>query len=127
MYKIIIKAENNANYPFLEELDGISCEDDFSEYIDRRDVGVAAQKAITSGFMDFRFEDGKLWTYTTYVSKIELTDTELEKLLEYTIGQWSDGIGEGFEQEPCAYIENQEVYLSPWYFGQRQIIEQIVL
>lgn len=46
--------------------------------------------------MDFRFEDGKLWTYTVYETTKKLTKKDLKELGEYTQGQWSDGIGEGF-------------------------------
>ena len=76
--------------------------------------------------MDFRFEDGKLWTYTVYSTKEVLTTDELQELGEYTQGQWSDGIGEGFEQFPCDYeADGAEVYLSPWYHGQKLEIKQI--
>jgi hypothetical protein len=46
---------------------------------------------------------------------MELTDEEIDRLLDYTQGQWSDGIGEGFEQFPCHHEGRKEIYLSPWY------------
>ena len=69
--------------------------------------------------MNFKFEKGKLFTYTKYTSDRELTQDELDDLLDYTTGQWSDGIGEGFEQTPCMYVDNdEEAYISPWFWGQ---------
>lgn len=47
-----------------------------------------------------------------------LTNGEMDILIDYTQGQLSDGIGEGFEQTPCAVINGEEIYLSPWYRGQ---------
>jgi hypothetical protein len=120
MYKIIVKGEAKTDYPNLEELHGIDCQDRFSEYFDK----CSYDKNVTGGYMNFRFEDGKLWTYTTYTSDRELTSDELDDLLEYTIGQWSDGIGEGFEQEACYYNEDDEVFISPWFYGQKVTIIQ---
>jgi hypothetical protein len=76
--------------------------------------------------MDFRFENDKLWTYVVYSTKEVLAADELTRLGEYTQGQLSDGIGEGFEQFPCDYeSDGAEVYLSPWYHGQKLEIKQI--
>lgn len=101
----------------LKQLDGIDCQEDFSEYSDFEDK-------LGKGFMSFKLEGSTLFTITEYDLKEELTPDEIEKLEEETQGQWSDGIGEGFEQTPCSYINNEEVYICPWYSG--QTIETIV-
>jgi hypothetical protein len=76
--------------------------------------------------MYFSFENEKLWTITQYFSNRELSNEELEILSDYTQGQWSDGIGEGFEQQPCFYDDNEEeVYISPWDINQEVEITQI--
>jgi hypothetical protein len=49
----------------------------------------------------------------------KLSDDELTELSKYTQGQWSDGIGEGFEQYPCCQSEGSDVYISPWIPGQK--------
>lgn len=142
MYKITVKGEAKTEYPNLTELDGISCQDEFSEYFDGDESYI---DDVSNGYLYFKYEDGKLWSITTYDSTRELTQEELEKLKEYTIGQWSDGIGEGFEQNPCYTAsqpyrtyeeefddyENQdeadidlEVYISPWFYGQIITITQ---
>lgn len=121
MYKIIIKGEAKTDYPILEDLHGINCQDNFSDYFDDDDF----YKELSSGYMTFSYENGKLWTITEYDSNRLLTEEELQTLADYTQGQWSDGIGEGFEQFPCYYDENEEeVYISPWYGGQELIVEQ---
>lgn len=120
MYKIVVKGEAKTEFENLEELAGIDCQDEFSEYFDE----TSWSDDVTGGHMEFKFENGKLWTLTVYDSNRLLTDAELKELSEYTQGQWSDGIGEGFEQNPCAEIDGEEVYISPWYFGQEIEITQ---
>ena len=127
MGKVIIKALAGDGYIGEEDLidrsilDGIDCQDEFVEYMSKD-----FKHKLSSGYMDFRFIDGKLWTYTIYSTKEVLTTDELKELGDYTQGQWSDGIGEGFEQFPCDHEpDGAEVYLSPWYHGQKLEIKQI--
>ena len=78
--------------------------------------------------MHFKLENGKLYTYTVYHSDRELTEEELKQLMDYTQGQWSDGIGEGFEQFPIMEDdEGEEVYISPWFPGQNIKIYQEII
>lgn len=125
MYKITIKGEAFTDYHDPSELDGIDCQDDFTEYFDE-----GTFKSVKKGYMSFVFEYGKLWTVTEYFSSRELTEAELKDLADYTQGQWSDGIGEGFEQEPVLIKEDEhgdeeEVYISPWFMGQTLSITQV--
>jgi hypothetical protein len=123
MYKITIKGEAKTDYDNLLELDGVDCQDDFAEYFDS---DFSFKDDIESGYMYFSFENEKLWTITEYFSNRELSNEELEILSDYTQGQWSDGIGEGFEQQPCFYDDNdEEVYISPWNRNQEVEITQI--
>jgi len=127
MYRITIKGEAKTEYPNLQELDGIECQDSFSEYFDSSNKHYHSIKAkgLSGGYMDFRYENGKLMTYTVYYSREELTKEELENLEDYTEGQWSDGIGEGFEQFPCMEKDGEEIYISPWHFGQEvEVIQE---
>jgi len=123
MYKITIKGEASTDYKWLSELNGVDCQDDFAEYFDS---DFSFKDDIESGYMYFSFENEKLWTITEYFSNRELSNEELEILSDYTQGQWSDGIGEGFEQEPCFYDDNdEEVFISPWHRNQEVEIIQI--
>lgn len=132
MYTITIKGEAHTNYPNIDELDGIDCQDCFSEYFDGDETYA---KDVTGGFMHFEVDKGILMTITRYDSTRELTEQELADLAEYTQGQWSDGIGEGFEQEPCFYTDEEfedeegepttEVFISPWDRHQVLVTEQI--
>lgn len=124
MWKIVIKGEAKTDYPNLKELNGIDCQDDFAEYSDFSDD-------LESGYMSFKFEDGKLYTYTEYVSNMKFSEEELQRLADETQGQWSDGIGEGFEQYPCCqatepYGEDNsfDIFISPWFMGQILEINQ---
>jgi hypothetical protein len=118
--KVIIKGiagEHNAKD--VNTLNGINWQEDFVEYFD----GDSLDKLI-SGYMRFEVVDGSLWTITEYEINAALTDEELTELANYTQGQWSDGIGEGFEQFSCCEEDGNEIFVSPWYPGQVLEIDQ---
>ena len=123
MYKIRITGEAKTDTADLGACDGIDCQDCFTDYIDDNFDG-----AISGGYMHFEIIDGVLTTVTEYESTRELTKTEVKELEEYTQGQWSDGIGEGFEQQECGYDKNDDdIFISPWFHGQVLATEQIKL
>lgn len=123
MSKIVLKAlagDTNAND--IDILDGVDCQDDFVEYMDEKDYPFVSK--LKYGYMSFEVDGGKLYTITEYDVAEDaepLTPAEIEQLIDYTQGQWSDGIGEGFEQFACAYQggDDEEVFVSPWYRGQK--------
>lgn len=121
MHKIKVIGEAQTDYKNLSDLDGIDCQDRFSDYFDNDFTFV---ENVTGGYMKFKYENGKLMTHTIYNSDRLLTEEELEVLKDYTQGQWSDGIGEGFEQFPVYVNDEDEVYISPWFFGQEINITQ---
>jgi hypothetical protein len=115
MYKIIIKGEAKTDYENLKRLNGVSAHEEFSDYFGEDEQSLI-DKDVCNGYMHFEFKDNKLWTVTTYESDVELTQKEIDVLADYTQGQWSDGIGEGFEQYPCMFTEdNEEIYISAWH------------
>jgi hypothetical protein len=133
MYKITLKGlagnavRTNNDGEGYEELtgsdlsivDGIDCQEEFSEYFDDDDEQPLIAKGVENGYMRFVVEDDKLYVVVEYDSHEELTEEEIEILIEYTQGQLSDGIGEGFEQNPCTCDEDDnEILVSPWYYGQ---------
>lgn len=130
MYKITVKGEALTSYKKPCKLDGIDCQDNFSKYFSGQygsDQGEQSliDKNVDGGYMYFKYENGLLMTYTIYDSPEKLTDEELKVLGDYTQGQWSDGIGEGFEQYPCYTTEKgKDVYVSPWQPGQVLNISQ---
>lgn len=133
-YKITVKGLAKTDHYDLSELDGIDCQDEFTEYFSKRykdddNEQALIDKKVHSGYMRFAYEKGDLWTITEYHCDEKLTEEELDILSEYTQGQWSDGIGEGFEQEPCFYTQDEdgediEVYVSPWSYNQKVTITQ---
>lgn len=134
-YRVVVVGEAKTGYPNLKELDGVTCKDDFTEYMQYNPkTSPIKRKGISSGYMEFKYLMDRLWTVTTYKCPVELSQKELNDLKEYTIGQWSDGIGETFEQFPCKYVPeyetqngltSDEAYISPWYSGQIARITQL--
>lgn len=136
MYKITIKAKSGKVYPvnfpqerYSEIVDSAYEDTDFTDYFNRKygsDNGQQSlmDKGVSDGYMRFELIDGEIWTITEYLSPEKLNEEELEILGEYTQGQWSDGIGEGFEQQPLMEYEGEDVYLSPWYRNQKVKFEQ---
>ncbi len=120
--KITIKAlAGETNAKDINILNGKDCQDDFVEYMDEEDYPFVSN--LEFGHMSFKVDDGKLYTITEYGLQegAGLTDAEIAKLIDYTQGQWSDGIGEGFEQFPCAYQRDEEVFVSPWFRNQEAV------
>ena len=120
MYKITVKGEARVHLrdhgyegSDYSEFDGI--EDDTCFYDYMREDRCSAIDVISGGYLKFKYEDDKLWSITEYDSSRILTEVEMDELRLYTIGQWSDGIGEGFEQRPC---NDNGDYISPWFNGQ---------
>ncbi len=122
-YIITVKGIASTDHFNLKELDGIDCQDSFSEYFDK----TSYSDVVTGGYMYFKYSEGKLWTITIYDSSRELTQEELDNIGDYTQGQWSDGIGEGFEQQSCMEDDNgEEVFISPWCRGQVLEVSQSI-
>lgn len=88
----------------LQTLDGLAYTDEeFSDYLadDDRTRGLAAL-GVTGGDLTFHFSGTGLEACTIYSTPRALNAVELGALCEYTIGQWSDGIGSNFFQERLA-------------------------
>ena len=124
MFKLIVKGEASTNYKKLVDLNGVKCQDNFALGFGNTDFSF--KENIKDGYMSFIFENNKLYTITEYISDRELSNEECIKLKKYTQGQWSDGIGEGFVQNPVK-IKNRYVYISPWFFRQDVEITQTSL
>ena len=105
----------------LSKYDGISDDACFSDYFHDRygeDEGQESliKAGVSGGYLEFVYDKEleKLFAETSYDCPRELTNKEQKVLIEYTQGQWSDGIGEGFEQRAI-----DGVYISPWFSGQK--------
>lgn len=113
---MVHSASRNVKAPMrgksLEKFDGVSDDAEFSEYFHE---GPLLKAGITGGYMEFVFdkEANNLFAETTYQIERRLTPEEETALIEYTQGQWSDGIGEGFEQN-----EERGAYISAWHAKQ---------
>jgi len=106
-----------------EELHGISADDpddEFSQYFDCAMEGLG----VYQGWMRFEFAGEKLWTITEYQAMSALSEEELKALALFTQGQWSDGIGEGFEQKRCLNFSGGSFSVSPYADRQNLTISQ---
>ncbi len=134
MYKITVKGPaGSSNIDDRSKLDGIDCQDCFSEYFheafrigDKHYPGQQCliDRGVKGGYMRFAYKAGILYAIIEYQSRELLNDEEVEVLKSYTQGQMSDGIGEGFEQEAVMYDDDKEIFLSPWFRGQILTVEQ---
>ncbi|MDP9968081.1 hypothetical protein FB547_12264 [Variovorax beijingensis] len=80
-------------------------EESFSDYLlDGSETRELAGLGISGGELKFEFDSqvGGLMAQTEYLTPRFLTETEIEALRGYTVGQWSDGIGSNFFQERMA-------------------------
>jgi hypothetical protein len=83
----------------LVVLDGVASDECFSDYLsDDRHTKELPSKGVSGGYLRFRFkaDRNELWAETEYDLKEPLTDDDTKSLVDYTLGQWSDGIGENF-------------------------------
>lgn len=117
MSSITVKGKVRHPYPHL--FDGVTDDACFSDYIYDDLWG-----KVSGGYMRFDYdeENNSLVVSVEYTVEQILNEEDVEKLISYTQGQWSDGIGEGFEQQPI-YRNDQEYYLSPWWRGQKAWVE----
>lgn len=109
MYKITIKTQAITDYPYLYDLHRIHDNDDFTNYLDNNSYSSNLEEGSYLK-LEYNPSENKLYSVVEYISNRELNKDELDDLLEYTLGQLSDGIGEGFEQNPC-YITNNQDYI----------------
>lgn len=111
---IILGKAGKVSHPkFINSYDGVSDHDDFSNYYD--------ESGLESGYMRLKVIDNVLYTVVDYVVEDDFSDEQIPNLIDYTSGQLSDGIGEGFEQMPCTYITGEEAYASPWFMEQELV------
>ena len=112
-----------ATFAEIRRMDGISCDENFVGYMPEWDWVKS-----TPAHMKFRYDPKteKLITEVVYEVDDDITAEQKDELADYTQGQWSDGIGEGFEQRVCGNtINGEEIYISPWTHGQIIRVEEI--
>ena len=93
----------DTNPETLRKLSGLACtEGEMSEFIgDGSDEGLIADIGIAGGTLTFTYvpETNELRVVTEYEAPRKLTKKELDVLVKYTTGQWSDGMGENFTND----------------------------
>ena len=132
--KLILKA---LSQKYGGMFDGLTCDDAvFCDYVNFKYDKFP--RCVTGGYMRFEYNKRleSLYVITEYDTTRKLTKEEEQQVIDYTQGQWSDGIGEGFEQEIFSgdiprlddpeYDKKMESVIynpSPWHNGQRVTIE----
>lgn len=85
----------------LASLHGLAHDEVFSDHLyGQAGANDIANAGISGGLLQFFFsqETGQLRGTTEYSLQRMLNASEIELLLDYTLGQWSDGIGSNFFQ-----------------------------
>jgi hypothetical protein len=77
----------------IDELDGIESDEACADYLDND----LADLGITGGTVKLSYNrnEGQFRVSSEYTSPVKLKPTQLKSLVDDTVGQWSDGIGEG--------------------------------
>lgn len=124
-YKITINgtAKPNVAVKHIEVNNIWSDDSDFIEYMS----GPLKELFVGESYLEFVKEGRSLYSVVVYHSKKKLNKSQLKYLSDYTQGQWSDGIGEGFEQNPCGNVNGKELYISPWHNKQELIVTQEII
>jgi hypothetical protein len=73
----------------------------------------AVDEKVRSMYVDVETHGGRLWGVATLELTKELTPGELDEVKDYLSGQYSDGFGEGFEQQEIR-VDQGELYVSLW-------------
>jgi hypothetical protein len=89
------------------------------EYYDKPDL---VNEKIRSLTIDMAIHDGRLWAEASIALTEPLTPDELNTLREYIEGQYSDGWGEGFEQQDIK-IEDGVLHVHLWKSGDEFYID----
>ncbi|MFO0847832.1 MAG: hypothetical protein U0871_04615 [Gemmataceae bacterium] len=93
----------------LRALDGLVYDDErFTDYLGGPGEDELAAALESGGVLlfDYREGDRLLGVRTEYRSRRPLSGAEVRALVEYTMGQWSDGIGENWtceSQDRCGF------------------------
>jgi len=94
----------------LSRLNGLAYDEEvFTDYLGGSPEEEALAAALErSGTLAFSYAEGDdlLGVVTEYRAKRQLTEAEVQLLVKYTMGQWSDGIGENFtclSAEQCGH------------------------
>ena len=94
----------------LRSLDGIAYDEErFTDYLGGPpEENVLAAALLPGGVIRFGYRKGDdvLSATTEYRTNRPLTDDELRLLVDYTMGQWSDGVGENWmciSPDKCGY------------------------
>ena len=89
-------------------------ENDMAAYYNEDD---GVKEKLTSAVWSVELHGGRLFGRIDCSLKEPLTAEETESLREWITGQCSDGLGEGFEQQPID-TEDGKLYVSLWHSGE---------
>jgi hypothetical protein len=85
----------------LKTLHGLEHDEVFSDYLGDGGDRTLVDVGVSGGLLRFEYDAAtkQLYGVTEYIAPRLLTPAEVAVLKEYTIGQWSDGIGSNFFQD----------------------------
>jgi hypothetical protein len=110
----------------LRSLDGLTCDDEtFTDFIGgTKEEDVLAAALEKGGILRFGYDGSDSLTVTTeYQARRSLSEEEMQWLVDYTLGQWTDGIGENWDAISvercgfgisCLFLEDDVGTNYPW-------------
>lgn len=112
----------DATVPELKLMHGTKVDEyDFQDFASHLGEDLA-EKIMPGSYMTFLFDEKlqKLIVGVLYLPKETLTTEEIEELKDHTQGQWSDGIGECYEQCVAKQTDTGlDMYVSAWHDAQK--------
>lgn len=95
---------------YIDEIKAMFKRDEYDELAQYIHEGDAIYGVVTEIWVSVKVIDGTLYSWTEVTANRELTEFEKEALLDYLSGQFSDGYGEGLEQEEFTSYTDTETY-----------------
>jgi hypothetical protein len=105
----------------IAKLQGIASTTDeecFSNYFQSFEL---RNTGLTGGYLRFELDSAKLRVVTEYEASHPLAEVEVSALIEYTLSQWMNGIGNRFSQE---YATKTGIQIGFYVAAEAIMIEQ---
>jgi len=113
-------SDRTSDATLLASLHGVTSDESFSEYIIDSGSDLLIALPIEGGTLILQYDETQkqLWSIVNYLVPRQLNTEEEAALIEYTIGQLTDGIGENLTNE---YLRKRDIFIYPADHAPREV------